>query len=308
MVLATKKEPTREEIAAVTDRVYDLCNIWGIEKPVSVQEPYKLASRNLNKKNTVIKIGNIKVGDGSINVIAGPCAVENRDQLISIARAVKDAGATMLRGGAFKPRTSPYSFQGLGEEGLKILAQAREEVDLPIVTEVTDEESLPLVAKYADVLQIGTRNAQNFNLIKKVARIGKPILLKRGMSSTIEEWLMAAEYILLEGNEQVILCERGVRGFDSFTRNILDIAAVPIIKHLSHLPIIVDPSHAIGKWRYVIKTSLAAIVAGADGVIVEVHNKPKEALCDGAQSLLPEKLEVLIKNIKEIEGYIRNCG
>lgn len=272
----------------------------GVEKVVPILQPYKLASRAYRNSPTVVKVGDLEIGGDTIQVMAGPCAVESRDQLLKSAMLVREAGATMLRGGAFKPRTSPYSFQGLEEKGLELLAEARELTGLRIVTEVMDASTIELVAKYADILQIGTRNMQNFFLLREVARSGKPVLLKRGSSSTIEEWLLAAEYILAEGNHNVILCERGVRTFESYTRNTLDLTAVPVVKYLSHLPVIVDPSHAIGKWRFVEPMARAAVAAGADGLLIEVHPNPAEALCDGPQSLTPENFQALMQNIGAI--------
>lgn len=257
----------------------------GVEKVIHVSEPFKLAGRSFHPEPSRIQVGNVTIGGGAPVVIAGPCSVESRDQVLETARAVKQAGAGLLRGGAFKPRSSPYSFQGLGEEGLKLLAEAGEETGLPVVSEVMDPENLDLVAEYVDILQLGARNMQNFHLLKKVGKAGKPVLLKRGLSATIEEWLMSAEYILNEGNPHVILCERGIRTFETHTRNTLDLSAVPVIRHLSHLPIIVDPSHGTGKWRYVTPMSRAALAAGADGLMVEVHPDPEVALSDGPQSL-----------------------
>ena len=276
----------------------------GVEKVVPILQPYKLASRTFQEEGTVIRVGNQEIGGETIHVLAGPCAVESREQLLETARLVKEAGATMLRGGAFKPRTSPYSFQGLEEEGLKLLAEAREETGLLIVTEVMDARTLPLVAEYADILQIGARNMQNFFLLKEVAKVDKPVLLKRGSSATIEEWLMAAEYIMSGGNYNVILCERGIRSFENFTRNTLDLTAVPVAKSLSHLPVIVDPSHAIGKWRFVPPMARAAIAAGADGLLVEVHPNPSEALCDGSQSLTPTNFSAMMADLKKIAEVI----
>ncbi|MFD1396579.1 3-deoxy-7-phosphoheptulonate synthase [Kroppenstedtia eburnea] len=257
----------------------------GVEKVIHVSEPFKLAGRSFHPEPSRIQVGNVTIGGGAPVVIAGPCSVESRDQILETARAVKQAGAGLLRGGAFKPRSSPYSFQGLGEEGLKLLAEAGEETGLPVVSEVMDPENLDLVAEYVDILQLGARNMQNFHLLKKVGKAGKPVLLKRGLSATIVEWLMSAEYILNEGNPHVILCERGIRTFETHTRNTLDLSAVPVIRHLSHLPIIVDPSHGTGKWRYVTPMSRAALAAGADGLMVEVHPDPEVALSDGPQSL-----------------------
>ncbi len=276
----------------------------GVEKIVPILEPFKLAGRSFKQENTQIKIGNITIGGESIQVMAGPCAVESKEQLMEAAKAVKNAGATILRGGAYKPRTSPYAFQGMEEKGLELLAETREKTGLYIVTEVMDPITLPLVAQYADILQIGARNMQNFYLLKEVAKIGKPVLLKRGISSTIEEWLMAAEYIMAGGNHHVILCERGIRGFDTYTRNTLDLTAVPILKELTHLPVIVDPSHATGKWKYVAPMAKAAIVAGADGLLIEVHPNPVEALCDGTQSLTPKNFSLLMEEIKSLAAFL----
>ncbi len=269
---------------------------------------YKLAGRNDSRQKTVITIGDAVFGGDQFTIIAGPCAVEDRDGYIETALALKKIGVKMLRGGAFKPRTSPYAFQGLAEEGLSIMAEARDITGLPVVTEVMDTRDIEIVAKYADVLQIGSRNMQNFILLKEVGRIDKPVLLKRGLSATIEEWLMAAEYIMAEGNSQVIMCERGIRTFETLTRNTLDISAVPAIKELSHLPVIVDPSHASGKRNMVGPLSKAAVAAGADGLIVEVHHCPDEALCDGGQSLTPEEFAVLTRQIVPIAKAVgRNC-
>lgn len=272
----------------------------GVEKIVPILQPYKLASRTFQGEDTVIRIGNIEIGGDTVQVMAGPCAVESREQLMEAAKIAREAGATILRGGAFKPRTSPYSFQGLEEEGLKLLAEAREATGLLVVTEVMDARTLPLVAEYADILQIGARNMQNFFLLREVSKVDKPVLLKRGSSATIEEWLMAAEYIMSGGNYNVILCERGIRSFENYTRNTLDLTAVPVVKHLSHLPVIVDPSHAIGKWRFVPPMARAAIVAGADGLLIEMHPNPADALCDGPQSLTPENFSELMGDIKRV--------
>nr|WP_246110716.1 3-deoxy-7-phosphoheptulonate synthase [Thermosediminibacter litoriperuensis] len=276
----------------------------GVEKTVPIVEPYKLASRTFRPEPTVIKVGDVLIGGDEFVVMAGPCAVESREQLLETAEIVKKCGAKVLRGGAFKPRTSPYSFQGLGEEGLKILAEARERTGLPVVTEVTSTEAVDKVAEYADILQIGARNMQNFQLLRAAGRTGKPVLLKRGMSATIEEWLNAAEYIMNEGNFQVILCERGIRTFEPMTRNTLDLSAVPIIKHISHLPVIVDPSHGTGHWRWVTPMSRAALAAGADGLIIEVHPNPQEAMSDGPQSLKPENFRLLCEELKKIAPIV----
>lgn len=276
----------------------------GVEKVVPILSPFKLASRNFKEQDTIVQVGDVKIGDGSIQVMAGPCAVESKEQLMETAMRVKEAGATILRGGAFKPRTSPYSFQGLEEKGLELLAEAREATGLYIITEVMDTQNLPLVAEYADILQIGARNMQNFFLLKEVAKAGKPVLLKRGPSATIEEWLMAAEYIISGGNQQVILCERGIRTFETYTRNTLDLTAIPILKHLTHLPVVVDPSHAIGKWQFVPTMARASIAAGADGLIIEVHTNPAEALCDGPQSLTPGNFKLMMENLRQLSKVI----
>jgi 3-deoxy-7-phosphoheptulonate synthase len=275
-----------------------------VEKVLHVQQPYKLASRTFHPADTVVSVGNCKIGGGHKAFIAGPCSVESVEQMINTARLVKKSGANMLRGGAYKPRTSPYSFQGLGVEGLEMLAAAREATGLPFVTEVMGAETFNVVEEYADVIQIGARNMQNFSLLKRAGQSTKPILLKRGLSATLEEFLMAAEYILAGGNQNVILCERGIRTFDTYTRNTLDISVIPAVKELSHLPIIVDPSHASGKWAMVEPLAKAAMAAGADGLIVEVHHQPEQALCDGAQSLKPEKFDRLMTSVKRILAAI----
>jgi 3-deoxy-7-phosphoheptulonate synthase len=267
---------------------------------VPVTRPYKLASRDFKPNNTHFPLGDHVVGDKEIVIMAGPCSVESRSQILETAHACREAGAHILRGGAFKPRSSPYSFQGLGEEGLQYLAEAREQTGLPIITEVMEPALVPLVCEYADILQIGTRNMQNYALLHAVGKSQFPVLLKRGMSSTIEEWLMCAEYILSHGNTRVMLCERGIRTFEQYTRNTFDINAVAVAKHLSHLPVIADPSHATGKWEYVAPAAKASIAAGADGLIIEVHMQPETALSDGAQSLKPEKFARLIKEMKAI--------
>lgn len=273
----------------------------GVEKVLSILKPYKLASRDFRKEDSIIDIGGgVKVGGKRLVVMAGPCSVENRSLLIDIAKRVKKAGATVLRGGAFKPRTSPYSFQGLGEKGLRFLAEARKETGLKIVTELMDIRDIDLFCKYADIIQIGARNMQNFNLLKEVGKTRKPVLLKRGMSNTIKEFLMSAEYILSEGNFNVILCERGIRTFEDSTRFTMDLSAVPVVKSLSHLPIIIDPSHAAGKWGYVGAASKASIAAGADGLIVEVHPNPEEAMSDGEQSLYPENFVKMMGQLKKV--------
>ncbi len=272
----------------------------GVEKVVPVMKPFKLTSREFKSDDTVVTVRDRKIGDGGVQIIAGPCAVESREKYLEVAMLVKEAGATMLRGGAFKPRTSPYSFQGLEEEGLKILAEARELTGLPVVTEVMDQRSVELVARYADVLQIGARNMQNFFLLREVGQVDKPVVLKRGPSATLEEWIMAAEYIVSSGNPQVIMCERGIRTFENYTRNTLDLSAIPALKRLTHLPVIVDPSHGTGKWRLVEPMALAAVVAGCDGLMIEVHQNPAEALSDGPQSLTPQNFAHLMTRLDKL--------
>jgi 3-deoxy-7-phosphoheptulonate synthase len=276
-------------------------SLSGVEQVVPIMKPFKLASRQFQSCNTTIKVGNCTIGDGSLCIIGGPCAVEGRDRFLEAAAAVKEAGGDMLRGGAFKPRTSPYSFQGLGEEGLKIMAEARDLTGLPIVTEVMDQKNLAMVAEYADIIQVGARNMQNFFLLKELGKVQKPILLKRGLSATIEEWLMAAEYILGSGNPRVILCERGIRTFETYTRNTLDLSAIPLVKSLTHLPVMVDPSHATGKRPLVIPMALAATAAGTDGLIVEMHPNPNEAWSDGPQSLFPEDFKKMVRQVHHIK-------
>ena len=273
----------------------------GVKEILLVSKPYKKVSREYKPESTVVKISDkVAFGKSPPVIIAGPCGVESKEQIMTIARGVKEKGANMLRGGAFKPRTSPYSFQGLGVEGLKLLAKAREETGLPVVTELTSEEHLDDFAKYADMIQIGARNMQNFDLLKKAAQIKKPILLKRGMSATVEEFLLAAEYILNEGNNDVVLCERGIRTFETSTRNILDLNSLALIKETSHLPIIADPSHAAGRYDIVPQLALAALATGADGLIIEVHHKPDEALSDGKQSLTLESFGEMMENLKKM--------
>ncbi|NPV91162.1 MAG: 3-deoxy-7-phosphoheptulonate synthase [Firmicutes bacterium] len=280
----------------------------GVEKVVAILKPFKLASREFKTEDTVVRIGKERIGDGGIQVIAGPCAIEGREKYLEIAQMVKEAGATILRGGAFKPRTSPYSFQGLEEEGLEILAEAGRLTGLPVITEVMDPRLVSLVAEYSDVLQIGARNMQNFFLLREVGTVDKPVLLKRGPSATIEEWIMAAEYIISSGNPNVILCERGIRTFETYTRNTLDLSAVPLLKHLTHLPVVVDPSHGTGKWRLVQPMSLAAVGAGCDGIMVEVHQNPAEALSDGPQSLTPENFQQLVGGIRRMKAAMKANG
>jgi 3-deoxy-7-phosphoheptulonate synthase len=277
----------------------------GVLQIIHVSQPYKQVSREWREEPTVVSLPNgTRIGAGEVAVMAGPCSVESEEQIIGIARRLRDAGATILRGGAFKPRSSPYSFQGLGEEGLKLLAQARSETGMAIVTEAIDPEGVDVVAEYADIIQIGARNMQNFSLLRRAGRTGKPVLLKRGMAATVKELLLSAEYILAEGNPHVILCERGVRGFDTHTRNLLDLTAIPVVKSLSHLPIIADPSHGTGLRAKVIPMARAAVAAGADGLMVEVHPDPEHALSDGAQSLFPEQFEELMAQIGVIAHAI----
>lgn len=268
-------------------------------------KPYMLAQREARPEGTVVRVGELEIGRGTPVIMAGPCVIEGSDAMIEAAQAVKSAGATMLRGGAFKPRTSPYSFQGLGEEGLRILALARDLTGLPVVTEVMEPEQVDLVARYSDMLQIGSRNMSNFPLLRRAAAAGKPILLKRGFSATIEEWLMSAEYILAGGNDRVVLCERGIRSFDAATRFTLDLNAVPLVKQLTHLPVIVDPSHGTGRRELVESMALAGIAAGADGLILEVHPEPDAALCDAQQSIAPDVLERIVSRSLAIHGMLR---
>jgi 3-deoxy-7-phosphoheptulonate synthase len=276
----------------------------GVEDALRILKPYKLASREFKTEDTLIDVrGNI-IGGRKIQVFAGPCAVENKTILMSIAQKVKDAGAAFIRGGAFKPRTSPYSFQGLGEEGLKYLAYVRKKTGMPVITEIMDPRDMEVVCKYTDIIQIGTRNMQNFRLLLEVGTAKKPVLLKRGLSATIKEWLMAAEYIMSKGNQRVILCERGIRTFETATRNTLDLSAVPVLKKLTHLPVVVDPSHGVGKWDLVAPMAKAAIAAGADGLIIEVHTNPEEAFSDGEQSLRPDDFKKLMKELKPIAAAV----
>ncbi|MDL2716342.1 MAG: 3-deoxy-7-phosphoheptulonate synthase [Acidobacteriota bacterium] len=276
----------------------------GVLEVIRVSHPYKLVSREFHPEDTIVSVGGVLVGGTRVVVIAGPCAVESLEQTLTIAKEVKARGADLLRGGAYKPRTSPYAFQGLGEEGLRILAAAREATGLPVVTEVLDTAHVEIVAHYADCLQIGARNMQNFELLKKAGKTGKPILLKRGMSATLEEFLLAAEYILAEANPNVILCERGIRTFTDFTRNTLDLSVVPAVERLSHLPIVVDPSHGTGRREKVLPMSRASIAAGADGIAVEVHHKPAEALSDGPQALTPDMFTELMAHVRPIAAAV----
>ena len=275
-----------------------------VERVMRVQEPYKKANRKFHPEDTVVSVGNAKIGGGNFSVIAGPCSVESEEQICAVAEDVKRSGAALLRGGAFKPRTSPYSFQGMGASGLDLLMEAREKTGLPIVTEIMDPRMADLFEREVDVVQVGTRNMQNFELLKEVGKMSKPILLKRGLSNTYEEWIMSAEYIMSEGNENVILCERGVRTFETYTRNTLDVSAIPAIKQMSHLPIIVDPSHAAGMYWMVEPLAMAAVAAGADGLIIEVHNDPAHAKCDGQQSLTPEKFNHLMGKVSALVDLV----
>lgn len=290
-IVGTGSTPLREE---------DYETLAGVEQAVRVSAPYKRASREFHPADTLIPLNGIKVGGPRIAIIAGPCSVESREQIIETACAVKEAGAVALRGGAFKPRSSPYSFQGHGEQGLEWLAEARERTGLPIVTEVLDTGLVPLVAKYADVLQVGARNMQNFALLHAVGESQQPVLLKRGLSATMEELLMAAEYVMSHGNTRVMICERGIRTFETYTRNTFDVNAIPVLKSLTHLPVIADPSHAVGKREYVEAVARSAIAAGADGLIVEVHMEPEKALSDGRQSLNPEGFVQMVQSVRRI--------
>lgn len=331
MVIVMKKEATEEQVAAVItwiesvgyrahpsrgvertvigvvgddrgkEQLTAVEHLEGVEKTVRILKPYKLASREYKEGPTRIVVGDVEIGGRDVVVMAGPCSVESEEQLMETAYIVKKGGAKILRGGAFKPRTSPYSFQGLEEEGLKLLKKARERTGLPVVTEVMNPADVPLVEEYADIIQIGARNVQNFPLLRRVGQSRKPVLLKRGMMTTIEELLMSAEYILSAGNAQVILCERGIRTFETATRNTLDISAVPVLRELTHLPIVVDPSHAAGHWRYVIPLARGAVAVGADGLLIEVHPQPERALSDGIQSLKPEKFYQLMEEVQQLK-------
>jgi 3-deoxy-7-phosphoheptulonate synthase len=291
-------------IGAIGDKrllnTHSIISMPGVENLVPIMKPYKLASKELKQVPTIIEVGDVKIGGDEIVVMAGPCAIENEETFIDTAIKVKEAGAKILRGGAFKPRTSPYAFQGLEEDGLKIMAAAREATGLKIVTEVVDTRDVELVNSYTDIIQIGARNMQNFRLLQEVGMCNKPILLKRGLSATIEEWLMASEYIISSGNPNVILCERGIRTFETATRNTMDLSAIPVVKESSHLPIVVDPSHATGTWKYVGALSKGAIATGADGLIIEVHSDPATALCDGPQSLRPTKFAQLMMEFSKV--------
>lgn len=279
----------------------------GVDRIVPISRPYKLTSREFSPDNTIFPLDGVGIGSKEVVIIAGPCSVESRSQLLETAHAVREAGARALRGGAFKPRTSPYSFQGLGEKGLELLAEAREQTGLPVVTEVMSPEQIPLILNYADVLQIGARNMQNYALLHAAGASQHPVLLKRGMSATIEELLMAAEYILSHGNRRVILCERGIRTFETATRNTTDINAIPVLKSLTHLPVILDPSHSTGQWQYVTAVARAGVAAGADGLIVEVHNQPDQAKSDGGQSLRPERFAEMVRQVRAIAEAVGRC-
>ncbi len=301
---------TRDVIGAVGDErgkqvLQGIESMHGVESVVPILKPYKLASKEVKTEPSVIRVSDtVTVGGKEIVVMAGPCSVENEKQIIETAHAVREAGANVLRGGAFKPRTSPYSFQGLEEEGLKLLAKARTETGLPIVTEVVNPETADLVAEYADILQIGARNSQNFALLKKVGQLRKPVLLKRGMSMTIQEFLMSAEYVMSEGNQAVILCERGIRTFETATRNTLDLSAIPVLKEKTHLPVIADPSHGTGNYHYVAAMAFAAVAAGADGLMIEVHPDPEHASSDGPQSLKPKKFAAMMTKLRLIADSV----
>lgn len=296
-------------VVGVVGRTYpelkETLEMWpGVDEVVPISRPHKLASREFQPQDTVIKVGDVTIGSEVLVVMAGPCAVETEEQLLEAARAVKAAGANILRGGAFKPSTSPYSFRGLGQDGLELLAQAHQETGMPVITEVMTPQDVELVSRYADILQVGARNMQNFNLLDEVGKAQKPVMLKRGMSATIQEWLLSAEYILAQGNRQVMLCERGIRTFETYTRNTMDVSAIPIIKKLSHLPIIADPSHGTGKWHLVTPLSLAAVAAGADGLMIEVHPRPDQALKDGAQSLTFDNFQQLMAQVGPVAASV----
>ena len=295
----------RNVIGAIGDdrgkeRLRALESLECVESVTPILQPFKLASREVRRENTTIEVGGATIGGRKVVVMAGPCSVESRAQVLEVAEKVKAAGAAVLRGGAFKPRTSPYSFQGLEEEGLKILDEARRETGLPVITEVMEPEKVDVVAEHSDILQIGARNVQNFSLLRRVAETRKPVLLKRGMSTSIQEWLLSAEYVLAGGNAQVILCERGIRTFETATRFTLDLNAVPVIKKLTHLPVVVDPSHGTGHWEYVESMAMAGVAAGADGLIIEVHPRPEEALSDGPQSLKPDRFAALMARLRRV--------
>jgi len=293
------------DTSRVTEEEEDAIRVMtGVENVMRILKPYKLASREFKAEGTLIDVKGRVIGDKKIQVIAGPCAIENKTLIMNIAEKVKDAGASFIRGGAFKPRTSPYSFQGLGEEGLQYLADARERTGLPVVTELMDPRDIEIMVKYADIIQIGARNMQNFRLLLEVGSVRKPVLLKRGLSATVKEWLMSAEYIMSRGNHQVILCERGIRTFETATRNTLDLSCVPLLKQITHLPVVVDPSHGVGKWDLVPPMAKAAVAAGADGLLIEVHTNPEEAMSDGEQSLKTEAFSVLMGELKAVASAV----
>lgn len=301
--------PTRTAIGITgnqgpIDQAARIERLPGVKQLIRVTAPYKLVSREFRETDTRVTVGGVTIGGSAVVVIAGPCTVESREQMLTVAQSVRTAGASMLRGGAYNPRTSPYAFQGLGEEGLRLLAEARTLTGLPVVTEVIDTETLPLVSEYADMLQVGARNMQNYALLKAVGRSNRPVLLKRGFSANVKDLLLAAEYILNEGNPNVVLCERGIRAFDDTSRFTLDLGAIPVIKELSHLPVIVDPSHASGHWERVIPMARAAVAAGADGLIVEVHHDPAYAVCDGQQSLVPERFAMLMMQVTRVAAAV----
>ena len=279
-----------------------------VDRVMRVQEPYKKANRKFHPEDSAVRIGNAVIGGGGFTVIAGPCSVESREQIIDVAQSVKASGASLLRGGAFKPRTSPYAFQGMGTPGLDLLLEAKAETELPIVTELMSPKYCELFEEKVDMVQIGARNMQNFDLLKEVGKMSKPILLKRGLANTYEEWIMSAEYIMAAGNENVILCERGIRTFETYTRNTLDLQSIPVLRKKTHLPVVVDPSHAGGKWWLVEPMAKAAVAAGADGLMIEVHNNPEKALCDGAQSLTPEMFDALMKKIDRSVEFFRELS
>lgn len=286
------------------EKIQQIESIPGVERTVQILQPYKLAGKEFKAERSLIRVGDVVFGGTHVPIIAGPCAVESEEQIFETAHAVKAMGAHMLRGGAYKPRTSPYSFQGMAEEGLKLLAAAGKATGLPVVTEVVDPRDVERVAEYADMLQIGARNMQNFSLLKEVGRSGRPVLLKRGLAATISEWLQAAEYIISGGNRDVVLCERGIRTFETETRNTLDLSAVPAVHELSHLPIVVDPSHGTGKWKYVTAMARAGVAAGADGIIVEVHPRPEEAVSDGPQSLRLPVFEQMVRELRAVAAAV----
>ena len=290
------------DTAKVDSKLFEIDS--AVDKVMHVQEPYKLANRAFHPEDSIIDVSGVKVGGDNLAIIAGPCSVESYEQVLEIAQAAKASGANLLRGGAFKPRTSPYSFQGLGLEGLDILSAVKEETGLPIVTELMSEKYLDVFNEKVDLIQIGARNMQNYDLLKQLGQTKRPILLKRGLNATYEEWMMSAEYIMASGNPNVILCERGIRTFETYTRNTLDLQSIPVVRKLSHLPVVVDPSHAGGKWWLVEPMAKAAIAAGANGLMIEVHNDPDSALCDGAQSLKPEKFDALMKQIRQIAAVV----